>query len=134
MDIPPIDLSTLKKFVIVNPETLEIVSRYYHSVSLFDGCADSYPHIEIPPEMDLNVVLVNADMEVYEDPALVAARTEAAWTALRKERNACLAACDWTQLRDVPESPEWATYRQSLRDLPSETVDPLEPAWPQPPF
>ena len=40
---------------------------------------------------------------------------------LRVERDAKLAACDWTQSRDVTLSNDdgWKTYRQALRDLPS---------------
>ena len=41
--------------------------------------------------------------------------------ALRKERNTLLQNSDWTQASDSPLSnskkAEWATYRQSLRDL-----------------
>ena len=39
---------------------------------------------------------------------------------LRVERDARLAACDWTQSRDVTLSNDdgWKTYRQALRDLP----------------
>ncbi len=55
---------------------------------------------------------------------------------LRRERNARLAACDWTQVPDAPLSEEqraaWAAYRQALRDLP-ETTDPTAPKWPVPP-
>ena len=44
----------------------------------------------------------------------------------RIQRDVLLSACDWTQGNDSPLSVElkesWATYRQSLRDLPS-TVD-----------
>lgn len=39
---------------------------------------------------------------------------------LRAERDARLAACDWTQLPDSPcDRAAWAIYRQELRDLPS---------------
>jgi len=42
---------------------------------------------------------------------------------LREERNKRLAECDWTQHRDVSLSndADWKTYRQALRDLPSNT-------------
>ena len=59
--------------------------------------------------------------------------TDAAWAALRAERNRRLAECDWTQLPDVPVDGRWAGYRQALRDLPSETPDPLNPLWPEAP-
>ena len=45
------------------------------------------------------------------------------WIAVRLERNNLLTESDWTQMSDSPLSDskktEWATYRQSLRDLPS---------------
>ena len=47
---------------------------------------------------------------------------------LRVDRDAKLAACDWTQSRDITLSNDvaWKTYRQALRDLPASanpTVD-----------
>lgn len=45
---------------------------------------------------------------------------------LREKRDELLLQSDWTQLQDSPltdaQRQAWATYRQSLRDLPS-TVD-----------
>ena len=42
---------------------------------------------------------------------------------LRDMRDDLLQECDWTQMPDSPLSDskkaEWATYRQALRDLPS---------------
>lgn len=47
---------------------------------------------------------------------------------------ALLAACDWTQLPDVPltraERAGWAAYRQALRDLPQQAGFPDSPTWP----
>lgn len=46
---------------------------------------------------------------------------------VRSVRNARLTASDWTQASDSPLSDakktEWATYRQTLRDLPSNIGD-----------
>lgn len=43
---------------------------------------------------------------------------------VREQRNVLLKNSDWTQNNDSPlsdsEKQEWATYRQSLRDLPSQ--------------
>lgn len=59
---------------------------------------------------------------------------DGAWTALRGQRNALLAACDWTVATDSPvDVPAWSTYRQALRDLPANTTDPTAPDWPTPP-
>jgi hypothetical protein len=57
---------------------------------------------------------------------------------MRDRRNQLLRACDWTQVADTKLSPEtrdaWATYRQSLRDLPEEFADdPASAVWPEPP-
>jgi hypothetical protein len=39
---------------------------------------------------------------------------------MRLYRDRLLAESDWTQLPDAPvDRPAWATYRQTLRDLPS---------------
>jgi hypothetical protein len=45
------------------------------------------------------------------------------WVLVREDRNNLLSKCDWTQLSDNglsdSKKAEWATYRQSLRDLPT---------------
>jgi hypothetical protein len=50
-------------------------------------------------------------------------RTDNVLEILRNKRNELLRQSDWTQVNDSPLSDskkkEWATYRQSLRDLPS---------------
>ena len=50
-------------------------------------------------------------------------RTDNTLEILRNKRNELLRQSDWTQVNDSPLSDskkqEWATYRQSLRDLPS---------------
>lgn len=62
---------------------------------------------------------------------------EVALTALREQRDQLLSKSDWTQVADSPLSGSaktaWATYRQALRDLPENTVDPKSPSWPTPP-
>jgi hypothetical protein len=50
---------------------------------------------------------------------------------IRQERSAKLKECDWTQLADSPvNKEEWATYRQSLRDVPSQEGFPWTITWP----
>ena len=56
----------------------------------------------------------------------------------RIERDEKLAESDWTQVPDSPLSDskktEWQTYRQALRDIPSqEGFDPLNPTYPTEP-
>ena len=59
------------------------------------------------------------------------------WQMLRNQRDDKLLLCDWTQGNDTPlgssKKTEWATYRQALRDLPSNTSDPKNPTWPSEP-
>ena len=64
---------------------------------------------------------------------------------LREKRNKLLVESDWTQFRDVvlADDEAWKTYRQALRDLPSqvepklnEDMDalfPTKPGTPEPP-
>ena len=60
--------------------------------------------------------------------------TEAAWMALRQQRNRLLAESDHTQLPDVPgDRQDWVAYRQALRDLPDTTNNPINVTWPEPP-
>ena len=73
----------------------------------------------------------------------LAAREANAWDSLRAERDERLAACDWRITREVEQAARdnlglqiplvWLDYRQALRDLPANTVDPFNPIWPQEP-
>lgn len=60
--------------------------------------------------------------------------TDKAWALVRKQRDAMIAQTDWTQLPDVPLATKeaWATYRQALRDITTQT-DPANITWPTPP-
>ena len=65
---------------------------------------------------------------------------EAAWAAgandraavkIRANRDAKLTESDWTQVADAPvDKAAWATYRQALRDIPSQAGFPNEVVWP----
>lgn len=50
---------------------------------------------------------------------------------IRTERDAKLTHSDWTQVADAPvDQAAWATYRQALRDIPSQAGFPNEVVWP----
>ena len=78
-----------------------------------------------------------------DTPEATAAEQEAAYkaskdanqaAAVRADRNARLAACDWTQVADAPvDKAVWATYRQELRDISSQPGFPWEITWPDAP-
>jgi len=56
---------------------------------------------------------------------------------LRETRDLLLNQSDWTRMDDnqlsSDKKAEWATYRQALRDLPSNTADPANPTYPTKP-
>ena len=66
-------------------------------------------------------------------PEEIEANTESQWSKIRSQRDTLLAACDWTQLPDVPLDTEqkqaWVVYRQALRDVTSQ-ADPYNIEWP----
>jgi hypothetical protein len=78
-----------------------------------------------------------------DTPEVTAAEQEAAYkarldaeqaTRVRDDRNARLAACDWTQLADAPvDAAAWAAYRAALRDVPAQNGFPWNVTWPDAP-
>ena len=56
---------------------------------------------------------------------------------VRKERDSLLAQSDWTQFTDSPLSENvktaWASYRDSLRNIPSQSGFPWDIIWPEMP-
>ena len=58
-------------------------------------------------------------------------RLENQWFIVRETRNELLAECDWTQLADISAETKtiWSDYRQSLRDITSQT-NPFSITWP----
>ena len=53
--------------------------------------------------------------------------------AVRAERDGKLLMSDWTQLADVPQAVKdsYVSYRQALRDVPSQSGFPQSVAWPE---
>ena len=59
------------------------------------------------------------------------------WNLIRDYRSTLLARSDWSQLGDAPFTAEeknaWTAYRQALRDIPQDFVNPDEVMFPQEP-
>ena len=78
-----------------------------------------------------------------DTPEATAAEQEAAYKAqkdaeqaknVRQTRNEFLKDCDWTQLADsTADKTAWGTYRQALRDVPSQAGFPWTIDWPKQP-
>ena len=70
-----------------------------------------------------------SDMDPAEDIP-----DEWVWERLRLRRNTLIADCDWRMVADSPfDTVAWREYRQALRDLPENTVDPRQAVWPTSP-
>ena len=84
-------------------------------------------------------IIVTKDSEIVDvnQEAFMNAYNELWLEKLRTQRNKRLAECDWVAIRafttDTPVSEEWKTYMQTLRDIPANTEDPVNPVWPVPP-
>ena len=75
------------------------------------------------------------DDGTFTAPPLPPAKTaEELWADLRGWRDGQLLASDWVMIPDTPFSDskreEWKTYRQALRDLPTNTSDISNPSYP----
>jgi hypothetical protein len=59
----------------------------------------------------------------------------AAAASVRSQRDTKLSDCDWTQTNDSPVKDEstWTTYRQALRDVPTQSGFPHTVTWPTKP-
>ncbi len=63
----------------------------------------------------------------WDNPRLENANIEQQFNYVRAVRNAELTATDWTQVADsTVDKAAWATYRQALRDLPTQNADPKQ--------
>ena len=70
-----------------------------------------------------------AEREAYERDVLPGVLLE----NLRSKRNQLLTETDYLALADSTLTDEIRSYRQALRDLPANTVDPANPVWPTKP-
>jgi hypothetical protein len=70
-----------------------------------------------------------AEREAYERDVLPGLQLE----QLRAKRNQLLTETDYLALVDSTLTDEMQAYRQALRDLPANTVDPANPVFPTKP-
>ena len=78
------------------------------------------------------VPTVSNGQVVMQDPVITVT-----WDDIRKRRDFLLQMSDWSQLPDAPLSTDqkaaWASYRQTLRNLPDTSPDPNSVSWPAQP-
>lgn len=117
------------------PETLEdrvaavLVGQQAPSVDMHRVDLETLRVMPLPPRPD------QWHEFDYRQLRWVDPRSEAElWSQVRAQRDQLLAATDWTQLPDVPESTRstWMAYRQALRDV-TQQQDPRDITWPPKP-
>ena len=88
-------------------------------IERFGFALEDFPNAPTPDKPDYNPDQRQLEQEAEE---------------VRTQRDALLAASDWTQVSDAPvDHQAWADYRQALRDLPQQAGFPTEITWPQKP-
>jgi hypothetical protein len=63
----------------------------------------------------------------------IAAKNDETAKTVRSQRDQKLKDTDWMGMSDVTMSADWATYRQALRDIPSQAGFPNTITWPDEP-
>lgn len=85
-----------------------------------------YPENTVPKPTEADIFQYDAEVDL-----------EVRWDLVRNKRNKLLTLCDWTQLSDNPlpteKKEEWMTYRQQLRDITQQQVNPENVVWPTSP-
>ena len=124
----------MKTVTIYNKSTGEILRSFSGSEELIEiNVRDDEGYVEGGYTKDhekvVDGVLTRLSGEEIEGLVLAVA-----WQSFKTARNLMLQSCDWTQVPDAPADKDaWASYRQALRDLPDNTTDPNDVAWPSPP-
>lgn len=95
--------------------------------------------IEITPlehEQLLNALNMEGK-EIYIEEGAIKTRPVVyvpTWDEIRAKRNGLLSETDYTQMPDWPgDKTAWATYRQTLRDIPQTYSAPEDVIWPTAP-
>jgi hypothetical protein len=94
-----------------------------------------YQYLELAnPVFDGTKWIAQYAIKEYSDERKSSILTDYSYS-VRKLRDTKLAECDWTQGKDIPSniSSAWATYRQALRDVPSQSGFPFNVTWPTKP-
>ena len=107
-----------------------LIKRYAQYQWVVSG--DDYSSLDWKPE---NPIDKPTEAELRALDAEIS--LELRWDKVKNKRNKLLNACDWTQIADSPltaeKKAEWTTYRQLLRDVPQQSVEPENVVWPTAP-
>ncbi len=101
----------------------DAIYRAYPAVKSIDDSRGAF---------DVNGNQIEIDQALV-DAAAIEVAAERALSSLRSKRNQLLTETDYLALADSTLTDEMRSYRQALRDLPANTVDPANPVWPTKP-
>ena len=113
----------------MNPESVAKTFEIIFSRSVDFSMDDTYESIEILSGQ------TKPSYTEFEKVHEEVTRSIIPFEDLRRRRNGFLTSTDWTQTNDIglENEEEWAEFRRQLRDLPTDTEDPINPVWPEPP-
>ena len=102
----------------------------------WDEASQSYTGCVTPNDGVISECRVRELVEVFSatEEELKTAYERCRWEDIRIERDRLIAETDYMALQDTSElSDEWKTYRQALRDLPSQSDFPRSVTFPTKP-
>ena len=133
-------------YFCLEPGTLEIVDRFEGTEEDIKSRSSHLEIVKLGAGIDPKVVDISRDdhgnvvVQINEEKVNRIREDVLQFNLiqLRRKRNVLLQKCDWVvSISDssLPQEKidEWKVYRQTLRNLPSVTEDPVNPVWPTPP-
>ena len=125
------DVHGPKEYEVVDEETGDVVTLR-NSRILDDAVEVSEDDYAALMKAQDEYATIEPDADGY--PHAIPATDERLSEMARAKRDGLLAGTDWTQMPDVPEATreKYATYRQALRDVPSQPGFPRNIEWPEP--
>jgi hypothetical protein len=92
----------------------------------------------LPPNNVNGYAQFNWESQTWIDTRTDQQKYDEADFAAKEQRNKLLYSSDWTQIPNNPltteQQQEWASYRQSLRDITNQPGYPYNIGWPTPPL
>lgn len=107
----------------------------HDSEPAYDANTQRISHSKVPVMKNGAWVITKTVVALNDEQ--ISARYAAHATKVREERDALLADSDWTQMNDSPldttARTSWATYRQELRDISTQSGFPYSVTYPEKP-
>ena len=127
------DLGIDVVFETPHPTSSEAYKHYIRN-GVEQNSNDQWVQAWVEQDMFADTTVDGVTTTKAEHEAAYQAKLDAdAAAAVRFKRDGLLVETDWIGLSDVTMSSDWATYRQALRDVPSQSGFPHDITWPEKP-